>query len=125
MKLAAVPQVPVLPGPPPPRKKKQPPTPPSSFSTKLVGTLAGVGALGAGTAYGIASDADAAQLEGALQRSQQPLAPHETPKTRYQDVMSTAASMKPFGIPASTLMVAGRTMQAMGRRRRSRWGRVP
>ena len=118
VKLAAVPQVPVLTG--PPRKKKQPPTPPPGFPGKLVGTLAAAGAGGLGAAYGMASDTHAADLRSALDRWQQPLAPHETMKGRYQDVFSVAANTAPFGVEAGTLLTAARSsptlMGAMGQK---------
>lgn len=123
VKLAAgMPTVPRLTGPLGRKPLQEEEDEPVGLPTGTIGTLAGIGAAGTGLAYGMASDAQAGELQGALGRLRTPLQPHETAKTRYQDVFSSAAGLKPFGMPVSSLIVAGRTsptiMNAMGQKER-------
>ena len=86
----------------PTAKKK----PASSF--RLPGVLGGLGALGLGATYGLASDHHANDLRAALARNNAPLGPDETAMTRYVDIMSYGARSKPFGVPVGEILALAR-----------------
>lgn len=90
------------------KKKKQPETHPLNPG----GLAIGAGVLGGGAlagAYGMASDGQAQHLTDAIQRYKTPLAPYETGATRYQDIMSAGASMRPFGMPVGEIISGARS----------------
>jgi hypothetical protein len=75
---------------------------------------AGVGAAGLGAAYGIAGDAQADFVQRKLDSATKPARlPGDTDFTHYHDVLSAAASLKPFGIPVGEIMTQLRSSPAI------------
>ena len=73
---------------------------------------AGVGAAGLGAAYGIAGDAQADFIRKKLDSASNPMPqlPGDTALTHYTDVMSAAAGLAPFGLPAGEVMTQLRSV---------------
>lgn len=88
---------------PAPIKKKKPGLP------LLSAGLGGVGALGLGAAYGMASDQHAGNLRNALARHGTPLEPGETQLSRYTELLSPGANSRPFGQSIGTILSAARS----------------
>jgi len=77
----------------------------------LSGVFPSLGLLSAGAlggAYGLASDARADTIKGAIKGWESPMKPGETAVSRYADTMSQGAQMTPFGVPVPDLLTFGR-----------------
>ena len=88
------------------RPEATPVVPDTAVPTTLPGWVpmaAGASAAGIGTAWGLASDKQVADLQQQLNRPAA-LEPHETPLTRYTERMSPAARLSPFGVPAKEIV---------------------
>ena len=89
-------------GPTPPPKKKKPGLP------LLSAGLGGVGALGLGAAYGMASDQHAQSMRNALALHGTPLQPGETSLSRYGEILSPGANSTPFGLSIGNILSTAR-----------------
>jgi superfamily II DNA or RNA helicase len=89
-------------GVPAPPKKKKPGMP------WLSAGLGGVGALGLGAAYGMASDQHAQSMRNALALHGTPLQPGETSLSRYGEILSPGANSTPFGLSIGNILSTAR-----------------
>jgi hypothetical protein len=92
----------------PKKKKKKTKQGPERLPGVVPG-LAGMGLLGLGGAYGLASDRHAQAVGDAINLHGTPLEGGETALTRYTNMLSPGASSRPFGLSIGNLLSTARS----------------